>query len=87
MFSGKTDLSKLIELTNVDIQTQVANVLKDTDGKTVLGYQVQAQVTTFANNNEGEPKIVKKVSAFALDKNLEAAQDKALSKAQTLLGV
>lgn len=86
MFTKKTDLSKLIELKHLDIQTTVANVVKNKEG-VITQAQVQAQVTLFENNENGEARVVKKVSTFAIDSNLEAAQDKALVNAQTLLGV
>ena len=86
MFKSEKDLSALIKLKNVDIQTTVANIVKSDDGKGGNSYQVQAQVTLF-QNVEGKSEIVKKVSAFALHKDLETAQDNALAKAQTLLGV
>ena len=89
MFGEKTttNLDKLIGLQNVDLQVQVQNQLKDDKG--VINYQVMAKGTVFNPDNVGDrgPQITKSVQIVAVGSSVEDAQNQALSKLQTLLGV
>lgn len=78
-------LKKLAELQNVEIVSAMKNnnvVINDE-----RFFQVETTITIFDMENIGDrgPYIKKRVVAFALDVDLETAQDKALDKAYSLL--
>lgn len=81
------DLQKLVRQQHVDIATIVRSQGKTEEGKAV--YQVEASVTLFspATGEKTGAQVLKKVTVSAVDESIEIAQDKALAKAQNLLGL
>lgn len=85
--NNEVDLGKLIELKNVDVQVNYEGKAPGTKGDI---HQVNVMATLFdlnSRNKEGSPEVIKRVKVLGSGLSVEMAQDSALQKAQTLLGV
>jgi len=78
-------LSKISGTPNLDVTTAVRNQFEIQGEK---AFQVEASITQFTpKTKEADSTIVKKITVSALGSSVDVAQDKALEKAVTLLGL
>lgn len=84
-----SQLSKISNTENLDVVCTVRGEPKyNATGKAIGGFKVEASITKFKSASEGQgASVLKKVSVFAEDSSIDAAQDKALEKAVVLLGL